>query len=63
MRKVLILIALYASGCMQIIGADKVDMWGFTIEASGGQEFSIGHQRYNTADNRKGLNNTDGRKY
>lgn len=47
--------ALYLTGCMQVIGAKKLDAWGLKIEANSGFEVSGGVMQYDTADNRKGM--------
>lgn len=47
--------ALFMSGCMQALGAKKVDAWGLKIEANSGFEVSGGVMQYDTADNRKGM--------
>ncbi len=46
---------LVLSGCMQALGAKKLDAWGLKIEANSGFEVSGGITQYDTADNRKGM--------
>lgn len=45
--------ALLLSGCMQVVGAKRIDAWGLKIEANSGFEVSGGVMQYDSADNRK----------
>lgn len=61
-----VIILVYASGCMQVIGAERINAWGFEIESTTGFEVSAGVQQFNGGDNRKtmkkvGVKNEDGR--
>lgn len=46
-------ICLLSTGCMQLTGAKRVDMWGFIIDSNSGFELSAGAMQYDGADNRK----------
>ena len=47
------IILLYFSGCMQVLGAERVNAWGLEIESTTGFEVSAGVQQFNGGDNRK----------
>jgi hypothetical protein len=60
------IILVYASGCMQVIGAERINAWGFEIESTTGFEVSAGVQQFNGGNNQKtmkkvGVKNEDGR--
>ena len=37
-------------GCMQVVGADSIDMWGLKIKANAGTKFYAGAQQYDGAN-------------
>lgn len=49
----IIFVVVFGSGCMQALGAKKLDAWGLKIEANSGIELSGGVMQYDSADNRK----------
>lgn len=53
--KTVTLLCLLATltGCMQVIGAKKLDAWGLKIDANSGIEFSTGVTQYDAANNTK----------
>ena len=53
--KYLFLVLVTLSGCMQVVGAKKIDAWGLKIEANSGLEVSGGVMQYDQADNRKAM--------
>lgn len=44
-----LLIAITQTGCMQIVGADSVDLWGLKIQANAGTKVYAGVQQYDSA--------------
>jgi hypothetical protein len=46
-------ILFITSGCMQIVGAERINAWGLEIESTTGFEVSAGVMQYNGADERK----------
>lgn len=58
MKKVvlMIVVSLLASGCMQLTGAKKIDLWGAKFEANSGFDVSAGVMQYDHALDRKGMN-------
>lgn len=55
------IVLVYLSGCMQIMGAERVNLWGFEIEATTGFEVSAGVQQFNGGDNRKTMKKVGGK--
>lgn len=53
--KTVTLLCLLATltGCMQVIGAKKLDAWGLKVEANSGVEFSTGVMQFDGAHNAK----------
>ena len=53
--KTVTLLCLLATltGCMQVIGAKKLDAWGLKIDANSGLEVSGGIMQYDQANNVK----------
>jgi hypothetical protein len=46
-------IAFTQTGCMQVIGAERINAWGFEIESTTGFEVSAGVQQFNGGNNQK----------
>lgn len=47
------IILVWLSGCMQVLGAERINAWGLEIESTTGFEVSAGVQQFNGGDNRK----------
>lgn len=43
------------SGCMQIMGAEHLDMWGLKMDASHGLDLNAGYNSISRVDNRRGV--------
>jgi len=54
------IILVWCSGCMQVIGAERINAWGLEIESTTGFEVSAGVQQFNGGDNRKTMKKTNG---
>lgn len=51
---VLAFITFATEGCMHVAGAEKIDAWGFKIEASKGLDLTAGYNTIQHVDNRRG---------
>lgn len=49
----LAVLVVFGSGCMQVVGAKKIDAWGLKIEANSGLEVSGGVMQFDRANNTK----------
>jgi hypothetical protein len=58
LRKSILLgaIVISSTGCMQLTGAKRIDLWGAKFEANTGFEVSAGVQQYDHVLDRKGMN-------
>lgn len=54
------IILVYTTGCMQVLGAERVNAWGLEIESTTGFEVSAGVQQFNGGDNRKTMKKVGG---
>lgn len=49
----------YLTGCMQLTGAKKIDLWGAKFEANNGIEVSAGVQQYDYVADTRGIGTKD----
>ena len=60
-RAGLLLGMMSVTGCMQMTGAKKIDLWGAVFEANNGIELTAGIQQYDRVNNNKGIGATNGK--
>jgi hypothetical protein len=61
-------LVIFMTGCMQVVGAKSIDLWGAKFENNSGFEVKAGVMQYDHALERKGINiekkdNTDRETY